>query len=213
MQSLLICIAFHYVEARIIYLNKIINRFLNTYISHNIQIIISSNDTKTSDYIIKNYAHCNNIQVILYTSLEHPYYLTWMHRKQMNDLIDNYDIFMYVEDDMDIPYENFLNYIENFKLLWPNYIPGFIRIETKDSLDYSPDTPSLNDITEIKYDDIVIIDTKKFITLKCPYHAFWILPKKELKDTITHNFVKVSDSREEAAWYGFIELKKHNILR
>ncbi len=177
--SLLICIAFHYAPERIKYLDKVLNELLTNY-HGNIHIII---DTNTFDLEPLN--SNGRIQVFVHENLEHPFHLTWMHRKHIKHSIDAFDNFMYVEDDMLIPYENYLNYLENFKLLWPNYVPSFVRIEQKDGENFISDIPEQQELNKVE------IGGKSFNEFKFPYnyHAFWIMPQKELKETMKDDFV------------------------
>ena len=63
------------------------------------------------------------------------------------------------EDDIDLPFENFVEYSNNFALLWPKYIPSFIRIEEKDNTQYVVDQQKAQ-----KIDKSMIVQTnnKKF---------------------------------------------------
>ena len=199
MMKLLVNIAFHYNEENIIYLEKLLESFINEY-EVPVNIIIDTNSDKI------NYLSNNNIKVVVHDNLVHPYHLTWMHRKHIKDNIDKYDIFMYAEHDMYVPYINYLNYLDNFKMLFPRYVPSFIRIEKFDKKEYIVDIIKKQKL--VKY----YISDKKFTRLDNPYHAFWIMPKEELIKNMTSNFVRVDYSRELAASYLMWELKKPTML-
>ena len=188
--KLLICIAFHYIPERIKYVESLIKRF-SAY-PLDVTIIVDCNE-----HIKIEGAH-----VSVHNRLEHPYYLTWMHRKHIKNNVDNYDWFMYVEDDMDIPWENFQTYMENFSLLWPVYIPSFVRIEEFEGKQF------ITDMTERQSKVSINIKEKEFLSLNSPYHAFWIMPQKELKETLTKDFVRMTTYREMAASYPMWELQK-----
>ncbi len=193
-KDLLICIAFHYDSERIQYLQKVLDNFLHNFkCSHD--IIIDTNSSKFTDNTnIKFYSHNN---------LSHPFHLTWKHREHFKREIDNYENFAYFEDDMLIPYENYLNYLENFESLWAERsVPSFVRIEEKDGEQF------LTDQTKQQKKDIIKIGDKGFVNLIYPYCACWIMPAKELKETMIDNFVRVHESRETAASYPMWELNK-----
>lgn len=200
--KLLVCIAFHYSPERIKYLTQVIDAFLNEY-KVDLNLIV---DTNTFD--LEYYNKHENIQVFVQQNLQHPFHLTWMHRQHIKDGIDRYTHFMYIEDDMYLSFENFKNYLENFKILWPEYVPSFVRIEKKDGLDFISDIPEKQPLNEIT------IGGKKFNEFKFPYnyHAFWIMPKKELKESMKDNFVRLSDGREFAAMYTGWDLGKKALV-
>lgn len=194
-KSLLICISAHYDPERRKYLERILFVFLNDYKCSK-DIII---DTNTHDL---DYLNEEGIEVCVHKELRHPFYLTWVHRKHMKDNIEKYSNFMYIEGDIELPYENYCNYLENFKILYPNFIPSFIRIEEANGNEY------ITDATERQKLKIIEIDGKQFITLKNPYHGFWIMPKKQLEESIDSNFVRLHESREHAASYPMWGLNK-----
>lgn len=195
-KKILICISFHYVENRLNNLIKVINNFLNYKLD--VSIIIDTNQD------FNYFKEINNVTVKVHKNLNHPFFLTWVHRLNMVNEIDNYDYFIYIEDDMLIPYENFLEYIENFDGLYKlNCVPSFIRIEEFKGKEY------IVDVTKKQVNrPIININNKTFINLEQPYHAFWILPQKELKESINEKFTQPSVNRELAASYVMWELKK-----
>ncbi len=188
-QSLLICIAFHNNYNRLGYLSSVIDNFINKY-SCSVNIIV---DTNVDFLIIKHPA----VTVVSHTNLKHPFHLTSMHRQHIKDNIDKYDNFMYVEDDILLPFENYLNYLENFKLIYPKYVPSFIRIEVADGIEY------VSDVIEPQPFKNINILGKHFTTLPFPfsYHGFWIMPQKELKESMKENFTALNDGREFNAMY------------
>lgn len=193
-KSLLICIAFHYVPERVKYLIQVIN-YIQAFYEVSFDIIVDTNIDK---------GHiAPGIKFVIHSGLEHPFHLTSCHRQHMKDNINKYDNFMYIEDDILVPYENYLNYIENFKLLYPEFVPSFIRIEEKNGEEYVSDVLERR---ELYYTIAMGFSEKQFAALIFPqdYHGFWVMPQKELKESINENFLKVSDGREfNAMWVGW----------
>jgi hypothetical protein len=191
--KILVCIAFHYVESRLIYVKQLINNYAT--FDADVDIIVDCNQDVKLD--AKVCVH----------NLEHPYHLTWMHRKHFADNIDEYDYFMYVEDDMLVTYEAFNEYICNFDKLWElGCVPSFIRVEQYNGKKF------VTDITSFQSVDLISVNGKFFGTLSQPYHAFWIMPKKQLKESMTNDFVKLDISRENAASYPMWELHKNPMV-
>ncbi len=191
--KLLICIAFHYNYDRLKYLNEVVST-IKEY-PHDTKIII---DTNRSFEI-------PDVDVVVHDELWHPFQLTWEHRKHMLTNLDNYDYFLYLEDDMKLPYEGFIEFVKNFDLLWPNHVPSFIRIEKKEDEEFVADQWHPQNIDNSHR---VFFDEKEFILLKQPYHAIWILPQKQLKENIKENFYQLSNNREQAASYVWWDLGK-----
>ncbi len=178
--KLLVCICFHYTEDGVKYLKKVVDNCLSYPMD--VDIII---DTNEDNEIINQFSSDidkPNIAVAYHTNLEHPYHLTWKHREHMAQLIEfgDYDYFMYLEHDMLVPYENFVEYTKNFPILYPmGFVPSFIRVEEANSKQYVSDLLGpQEDLFSLK------VDGKVFANLTHPYHAFWIMPQKELAESI-----------------------------
>lgn len=204
-QTLLVCIAFFYTEEHSKYLKILLNNF-RTY-QNSVYVIVDTNSEKTVT-LLKDY---KNVEVCVY-DLQKPFHLTWMHRKHIIENIDKYDVFMYTEDDMVVPYENYLDYLEKFSYLWPNDVPSFIRIEEKCGVLYNVDNVRINSFLPKQ---ILFIQGRMFVSLKNSYHAFWIMPQKELKSTMTQNFFRLEHSRisrEISASYPSLELQKKGLV-
>jgi hypothetical protein len=107
-----------------------------------------------------------------------------------------------------VPFENYLNYLENFKILYPKYVPSFVRIEKKDGEDFISDVPDKQVLNSFG------INGKWFHAFPFPinYHAFWIMPQKELKESMKDNFIQYTDGREFAAMYVGWELGKPTLV-
>ncbi len=208
--SLLICIAFHNSPDRLKYLNQVINSFLTEY-KVPIRIIVDTN----KPLCLKEYSLYDNVEVFVHENLAHPFHLTWMHRRHIKDNIDNYDNFAYFEDDMYLPFENYQNYIEKFKILWPKYVPSFIRIEKKDNHEYVSDIVSKKGFNGCGF-RVLYHEGKSMFFMKIPfpenYYAFWIMPQRELKESMKDNFCRLSDGREFAAMYTGWELGKPSLI-
>jgi hypothetical protein len=175
MEKILICICFHYTDDGVQYLKKIVDNCLSYPMD--VEIII---DTNEDNEVMDEFNNKSNIAVAYHTNLEHPYHLTWKHREHMAQLIDDYDYFMYLEHDMLVPYENFVEYTKNFPILYPmGFVPSFIRVEEANSKEYVSDLLGpQEDLFSLK------VDGKVFANLTHPYHAFWIMPQKELAESI-----------------------------
>lgn len=195
MKDLLACISHHSAPGRIEYLRQVLNGFAEYELTCDIII-----DTNVAALDVRG----ENLTVVSHVSLEHPFFLAWAHRRHMmKERIEDYRYFMYIEDDIYLPFENFEHYQRNFELLWPQYVPSFIRVEEFEGEEY------VLDVTERQACQLI---GSRFCTLTQPYHAFWIMPQWALKQNMRDDFVRLSDSREMAASYPMWELNKMPVV-
>jgi hypothetical protein len=187
--------AFHDKPERYIYLNSAVENLLNY---PNVSITIQTNTYEAKKKIESLFCQ---VSVDLYDDLENPLYLTWKHRDYISKKISEYDFFMYTEDDILLPLECFENYVNNFQILWPKYVPSFIRIEVdRQGVFYNSDA-----ISQTSLKNALILQNKKFICLDNPYHGFWIFPSFVIKENL-EDFKAITKEkkfiREIAASYG-----------
>jgi hypothetical protein len=189
--KILICIASHYYEGKngrnidisdkLNDVFKCIDEFF-TY-STNVTIFIDTNSDKMINIMKEKYGD-KPITCFVHTNLVRNFDLTWKHRQHFIENIDNFDWFLYAENDMFIPRANFLNYKIKFPILIKyNAVPAFIRVEIndKDNQFYISDCIRINYFND---SNIPLINNKKYVQLDNPYHAFWILPQYYLKNKI-----------------------------
>jgi hypothetical protein len=193
-------IIFFYNENRFKYLNKIIDE-TNNY-QYETDIFIHTNNIFSKDLL--NTYNNGNINIIYYNLsenvflLENPYYFPWVTRGFMKNQKNDYDIFIYIEDDILVP-KNTINYWVDYKdkLLKENYNLGFIRIELDQSgNEYTPDLgiPPDNSFKPVLNKKIIIDNEDYIINNINPYCAFWIYDKNEFNrfvDSIFYDPVNI----------------------
>ena len=132
-------ISFYYIESRIGYINKIIDE-TNTY-SYRTNIYIHTNKQISSGQF-NEYKNGTLTIIVHNLSNRNPFYLTWKCRDLLAQQKNDYDIFMYIEDDILVPkkaLEYWLQY--NEPLIKNGYNLGFVRIETNAGKEYITDLP------------------------------------------------------------------------
>ena len=168
-------IVFYYSEDRIVYLLKIINE-IKKY-KYKTDIFIHTNKKFLINNLIK---YDNKLKVVVHNlSNINPFKLTWITKTYMRKFIDNYDIFIYSEDDILI-YNDSFNYWLNYKdICFQNkYNLGFLRIEYLNNKNiYLTDISSSFDKPEFIY----INNIKFLVNHKNPYYACWIYDKDIMK--------------------------------
>jgi len=130
-------ISFYYNSNRICYINRIIQE-CNSY-PFITDIFIHTNYKFSNEILHENTN--GKIEIIVHDlSNINPFYLTWKCRDLLKNQKDDYDIFMYIEDDILVPKEAILYWLKyNEQLIARNYNLGFVRIETLHDEEYITD--------------------------------------------------------------------------
>ena len=191
-------ISFYFIIDRIIYINNIIDA-TNKY-EYTTDIFIHTNNIDLQERMLNNYT--NGYIKIIYHDLSNinPFYLTWKCRELLQQQRNEYDIFMYIEDDILVPYKAIQYWLEyNQILLEMNYNLGFLRIEVEDGIEY------ITDLFGEKFDTIINLnETKYCVNNKNPYCAFWIYNKNEFNNFVNSKYYNINnirgyDIREQSA--------------
>ncbi len=176
---LLVHIAFHYNEARFDYLFRVLSE-IGSYNFKNIDVYIDTNSNKLSSRISEgDYPGISGIKVLLHDNLDHPFLLTWKHRENIESLKNQYDYFMYIEDDIAVTYDALQRWRDDSVFLDPyGKIRGFIRTE----INSKNETVSTDYVKPVRCKDVLFIDKRTFIAPQNPYQGFWFYSKKQFDD-------------------------------
>ena len=180
-------ITFFYIHERMYCINNIIDE-TNTY-EIPTDIFIHTNNTNLSKNSFNEYN--NGSLNIIHHDLSHchPYFLCWMHRDLIKSQINDYDIFIYIEDDILVPYKSIKYWLlYNEELIEMNYNLGFVRIE------YDNDDEYIVDLPGVQLDTSITLRDKKYcVNNKNPYCAFWIYNKSEFTRFINSKYYNVAN--------------------
>ena len=177
--KLLVHIAAHFNKERIKYLKRILDN-LKTYNFSKIDIVVDTNSPET-ERSCEYHSIKGTIQYHIHKDLEHPFLLTWKHRENILQNINNYDFFMYTEDDILIPWEAVEKWYEDTLLLYPHgYIRGFLLVE-KNSKDILMATYITKRI-ETSY--IKNIAGHRYLLPPQPYHSCWIYTREQMMEFV-----------------------------
>ncbi len=181
-------ITFYFVESRLKFLREVIKNL--ELLPHEVNIFIYCNED-VNDYIESNkvvlkvypykktklLGYNNGIWNSLgMTQFVHPYYLSWENRKIITSIVDDYDIQIYLEDDIAFTNDN-LNYWLSHKdiCIAHSYNLGFLRFEKDLSNQLFLTDPNTIPTKQIK------IKNQHFIVNDVnPYCGFWIYDRAEL---------------------------------
>jgi hypothetical protein len=165
-------ITYFYLESRIKYINNIINE-TNNY-EQPADIYIHTNNFNLNKTSFDEYTNgCINIIHYDLTNTN-PELLSWKCRDLMKQQINEYDVFIYIEDDILVPYKAIKYWMKyNEKLIDINYNIGFVRIEFNNDIEY------ITDLEGDYLDTCITLDEEYCVNNKNPYCAFWIYNKNE----------------------------------
>jgi|GEM_PF-1390147 len=177
----LVHIPFHYSLPREKYLLQILENF-QSYQLKTINVVIDTNTEESKERLSKFIEQLSfNVEIHCHKNLLDPFDLTWTHRQQILEQKDNYDLFMYSEDDILIPWTHFEDWlIDNEQIYNKGYIRGFVRVEeSKDGKLY------LTDFETSMFNTVIFkIGKKYYFQPKYPYYACWVYNQKQLHDFI-----------------------------
>jgi hypothetical protein len=137
----------------------------------------------------------DNIEIFEHYHAESMGYdITFCHRKRMIEEQDNYDLFLYVENDILYTQNNIDAFVEEVKLLPLNYIPGFLYYERKPKPDKNKYILSFSNdwhpegICKSKpgkgEEEKLIINNRPYATVYNLCQGSYLLTKNHLKQAI-----------------------------
>lgn len=173
--KLLVCICYHhYKDAQTLPLLFLNLQTIKDY-KCDYKIVVHTNCDEAKELIYNSYPE---VETIIATKLDHPYHLTWKHREYIKEHINEYNVFMYIEDDIIVKYSQIENYLESLKDVWPKYVPSFVRYEINDKDGEKYGLHPQN----ISHNNIVTINNKRYYNIIKTYCACWILPGDLLRE-------------------------------
>lgn len=144
-----------------------------------------------------------NIQMNLYRrSIKRK--LVFKHRENVVNNKDNYDLFLYTENDLLITKQNIIQYLDITKKLPKNYITGFLRYEEKNNEKYLIDVVSEWYTFRQKN---ILLNGEKYFTMENLHQGSWILTKDQLEKAIKSKnfFIKPHTTNKEGILYEILE--------
>jgi hypothetical protein len=185
---LLIAISFHFVKGRLTYLDKALQSLAAFPISRR-DIVVFTNTTNITEQESIRELFCraglvdgHDARLAVEAALTHPFNLTWAHKKLISgDFLapdSLYTHFVYIEDDMQLTYENFVYFLVARDLLRPfnDLVPSFLRTEWSAERQclVNPDATRAVSLARRPF---ISHDGYAFVNLDVPYCAGFILDR------------------------------------
>jgi hypothetical protein len=178
---LLVHIPFHYVAHRWQYLETILKGF-NDYPLSAIKIVIDSNTSAVTEHLKSTRlgSHCD-VRVDVHATLSHPFALTWAHRAHMQGALADYDYFLYIEDDIYIPWSTFNSWLERApRLDAQGYILGFLRVEKDDK----GRTVSTDWMQRVARPRLIAVSGQAYMHPSAFYQACWLYSQERMREFV-----------------------------
>lgn len=182
-----------YLNARIDYINTILDE--TSKYGHEVDVFIHTNGDVT-----KSLFRPQDISVtIVFHPFVDPMYLPWKCRELLKTQRNEYDIFMYVDDDMLVPTKALNYWIENHeRVVQRKFNLGFVRIEVEDGIDYISDLEGPESTLNL----IITLNGETYcVNNYNPYCAFWIYDKTEFNKFVDSPYFDLTNIRG----YGIVE--------
>jgi hypothetical protein len=176
---LVVRVAFHFNGGRLTYLMEMLHQ-LRELPFRQVYIALDTNSKKTGESL--RAAKVDFVdEIVVHSELAEPYDLTWMHRSRLKAAINDFDFFVYAEDDLLITPASIELWYERLSALKAHgYLPGFLRVEqNRKGLLVSSDFHK-----PAGRENIVSIAGKPYLWTPYPYQAFWLYDKDTMKEFV-----------------------------
>lgn len=213
--KILIHISFHYNESNFPYLRTVLNS-INNYSFEMVDVVIDTNGKANANKLTQLGDNFNfNLLIYGHENLAHPFELTWTHRRHVSEEINNYQYFMYLEDDIEVTLDALECWRTDSEILYINrFLRGFLRTEVNSS-----NEPTCCDQFErAKRHNAYFRFGRPFLYPDNPYQAFWIYSKIQMLDFVQSpswidgNQPDWGIRERAAAGMSWREGNRHNVL-
>jgi hypothetical protein len=170
-------VAFHFVPSRLPYLREVVESLAALPLAR-LDIVVDTNSARGAEHIVK-LPQVSAVEV--WDSLEDPLKLTWVHRKSMAEKVGDYDLFLYLEDDILIPPATMLGWLEEAARLGPHgFVPGLVRVEH--------DRQGRLVLSDFEHPldaaRIVTFERRRYLANPFPYQACWLCDAGQMQSFV-----------------------------
>jgi hypothetical protein len=216
---LLIAISFHFVRIRLIYLEEVL-RSLAAFPVRKRDIVVFTNTTDDVEqesirqlFRKASLVDGRDARLAVEADLPHPYLLTWAHKRLISGAFlapdSPYSHFVYLEDDLQLTFENFAYFLAARETLRPfnNLVPAFLRTEWSAQRQCFTNSDNHAPIMLAERSFIVAGDYA-YVAANSPYCAGFILDQELGREYVNSPSSALERSRTEdpeVAYYGVRE--------
>lgn len=153
------------------FLNRIIRGYQNMSLA--VDVVVFSNAPKDLG---------KGVKVVVGLPSRNPWSLPFAHKPYFAQNVDQYDLFVYSEDDMEVSERNLLAFLEVSPHLKPDEIAGFLRYEKNGSGDRS--LPEVHGPFNWKPESVKRRGAYTVAEFSNEHAAFYLLTREQLKRAI-----------------------------
>jgi hypothetical protein len=201
--SLLVHIAFHFVPHRWQYLERVLAGLAEFEIERILVVVDSNTDDVSERLAALSWPRHFSVRVDVHANLSHPFDLTWAHRKHMAGALEHFDYFMYLEDDIYVPWQTFDAWLRRSESVCNRgFIHGFLRVEFDQA-----SRPMASDWRKpAKRPPAIEIDGVKYIRPEWFYQASWVYSRATMQ-----RFVRTEAwTRGFHTWSSVVRAHRHS---
>ena len=176
--TLLVHIAFHFVEARLQYLLEVLGAF-REYRLRSIEIVVDSNDEATRHALAGlDLGSAVTLSVQVHRDLTHPFLLTWQHRPAFTARQHDFDYYLYLEDDIRVPWTTFAPWATELPILERHgWLRGVLRVEP----DHQGQLMASDWYRPMRNPVVCEVEGRRYIRPEEPYQACWCASRGQLE--------------------------------
>lgn len=194
--KILICIAFHFRQTRLVYLRQVLESYLR--LAPEVEIFIMTNTVDPLEVgqiqaIYPERGAGKVIQTISFLNLINPWILTWGHKQIMRERFEGHGFthFIYTEDDIEITPAAMRYWVEEREALRPyGFYPSLLRVEWNEGLGHWVSTDVMRQVS-VQAQPTLRVDATDadFINLPNPYQACFIYDRDLMQEHMaSHTF-------------------------
>ena len=208
--KILVSVTFHYVGARLAFLEEVL-RELSQFGVAQLDVIVITNTHQPGEIDTLSEL-CNQFSseqkcfsAYVNTSImTHPFLLTWCHKKLIREVFlaspNTYTHFVYLEDDIRFSCNNF-EYFCAFREPLEGYglIPSFVRVERSEALGCYVSTDNTQPASLVDRRK-VLIQPYEFINLPSSYNGMFVLDRELAAEYVQSRSFDADDSVAMSSW-------------
>ncbi len=198
--DVLVAITAHYNSARLKYLSQVVAA-LSKFPKIKVIIVTNTEDDEKHE-MLRNACSTTPIDIRTYPHLADPLALTWCHKEIIKDefLQSEHTHFIYLEDDMELSWQNFCYFLEYREILRPyGLLPSFLRVEFRDETQEFVNTDNWSP-TSVSEQHHMLLDDQLITTVDNPYMAGFILDQELAEEYVQSHSFSQYDSRHVSTW-------------
>jgi hypothetical protein len=198
-------VTFHYRPDKMTFLNRVLRNLSAFQVARMRVTIITNTDNPATRYRIaelcRNHFPLGDYEIASFPGLDPGTMLTWKHKPLLRAAVQaGHTHFIYLEDDIDLTFENFLYFVRYVDTLNPlGFVPSFLRTEFNNDTGELRSTDATH-VTSIGEASLVEVYGQTFASPAVPYCARYVLNKTLADEYVGSRSFDYEQSGEVHDW-------------